>query len=107
MRRRFAGAFCSHEAFRDSAKGVTHNEDKNRMSHTPHELADDFPDKVDAIHRLKTSNAHFAKLADEYHSINRAVHRAETEVEPMESGSETDLRKRRMILKDEIAKMLG
>ena len=41
------------------------------MSHTPHELADDFPQDVEKIHELKVSNPHFAKLMDEYHEINR------------------------------------
>ena len=43
------------------------------MSNTPHELAEEFPDKVDVMSALKQSDAHFAKLADEYHEINRAV----------------------------------
>ncbi|KPQ06575.1 MAG: hypothetical protein HLUCCA12_09835 [Rhodobacteraceae bacterium HLUCCA12] len=76
------------------------------MSHTPHELADEFPDQAEALHRLKESNPHFARLADEYHEINRAVHRAETKVEPMTEAAETDLRRRRMALKDEIARIL-
>lgn len=77
------------------------------MSHTPHELAEEFPDRVDAIHALKTTNAHFAKLVDEYHEVNRAVHRAETGVEPTDSLHETELRKKRGMLKDEIARMLA
>jgi uncharacterized protein YdcH (DUF465 family) len=72
------------------------------MSHTPHELAEEFPDKVDAMHALKTSDAHFARLADEYHEVNRAVHRAETNVEPMDDLAEVELRKKRAALKDEI-----
>ena len=72
------------------------------MSHTPHELAEEFPDKIDAMHALKESDAHFARLADEYHELNRAVHRAETNVEPMEELAEVDLRKKRAALKDEI-----
>ena len=77
------------------------------MSHTPHELAEEFPDQVDKIHELKTSNAHFAKLMDEYHEVNRAVHRAETGVEPTEELAEVQMRKQRMHLKDEIASMLA
>lgn len=77
------------------------------MSHTPHELADDFPDQVDRIHELKIENAHFAKLVDEYHEINRAVHRAETNVEPCEELAEMTMRKTRMVLKDQIAQMLA
>jgi len=77
------------------------------MSHTPHELNEEFPDKVDAMQALRESNAHFAKLADEYHEVNRAIHRAETNVEPMSQFAEEDLRKQRMRLKDEIAGMLA
>lgn len=77
------------------------------MSHTPHELAEEFPDKVDLMHTLKQSDAHFARLADEYHEINRAVHRAETNVEPMEELAEVDLRKKRAFLKDEIWSILS
>lgn len=72
------------------------------MSHTPHELAEEFPDKVQRIHDLKQSDAHFAKLFEEYHEVNRAIHRAETNVEPIDSLAETDLRKKRAAIKDEI-----
>ncbi|KIC46969.1 MAG: YdcH family protein [Ruegeria sp.] len=77
------------------------------MSHTPHELAEEFPDKVELMSQLKQSDAHFARLADEYHEINRAVHRAETNVEPMEELAEVDLRKKRAGLKDEIWAILS
>lgn len=77
------------------------------MTHTPHELAEEFPDKVEAIHEMKQSDAHFAKLADEYHEINRAVHRAETNVEPIEELAEVELRKKRALLKDQIWGMLS
>ncbi|EEX08077.1 conserved domain protein [Ruegeria lacuscaerulensis ITI-1157] len=72
------------------------------MSHTPHELAEEFPDKVELMSQLKQSDAHFARLVDEYHEVNRAVHRAETNIEPMEELAETELRKKRAALKDEI-----
>ncbi|MEX0350506.1 MAG: YdcH family protein [Paracoccaceae bacterium] len=72
------------------------------MSHTPHELAEEFPDKAELMSQLKQSDAHFARLSDEYHEVNRAVHRAETNVEPMEELAEVDLRKKRAALKDEI-----
>lgn len=77
------------------------------MSHTPHELAEDFPDKAELIHRLKESDAHFARLVDEYHQINGAVHRAETDVEPTDDLNLNDMRKTRMQLKDEIARILA
>lgn len=77
------------------------------MSHVPHELAEEFPDKAEKIHELKLNNAHFARLADEYHTLNREIHRAETGVEPTSQDHETQLRKKRMLLKDEIAGFLA
>lgn len=72
------------------------------MSNTPHELAEEFPEHGDAMHRLKAENAHFAKLSDEYDELNRAIHRAETDVEPTDDVHMEDMRKRRLALKDEI-----
>ena len=72
------------------------------MSHTPHELSEEFPEFAEQMHELKQSDAHFAKLANEYHEITRQVHRAETNVEPMEQLAEDQLRKQRAVLKDEI-----
>ncbi len=73
------------------------------MSHTPHELAEEFPGKADRIHALRQDDAHFRRLADEYHEVNRAIHGAETGDEPTDQFHEEDLRKQRMRLKDEIA----
>ncbi len=72
------------------------------MSNTPHELAEEFPEHVQAMHDLKQSDAHFAGLFDRYHELNRAVHRAETNVEPTDDFNMTEMRKERMALKDEI-----
>lgn len=72
------------------------------MSHTPHELAEEFPEHVEKMSALKQSDAHFAKLFDSYHDINRSVHRAETNVEPMDQFAETEMRKQRAALKDQI-----
>lgn len=76
------------------------------MSHTPHELAADFPELAGKIAALKQTDAHFAKLAEEYHEVNRAVHRAETNVDPVEALAETEMRKQRSALKDELYRML-
>ncbi|MFW8636915.1 YdcH family protein [Cribrihabitans pelagius] len=72
------------------------------MSNTSHELAEEFPEKAALMSRLKQADAHFSKLADEYHEVNRAVHRAETNVEPVSAEAETGMRKKRAALKDEI-----
>lgn len=76
------------------------------MSHVAHELHEEFPEKAEAIHALKTNNAHFARIAEEYHTLNRAIHRMETNVEPVDDATLEDLKKKRLVLKDEIAAFL-
>ncbi len=76
------------------------------MSNTPHELHEEFPAEADRIHALKTSDMHFARLADQYHEVNRQVHRAETGIEPVDQFVEVELRKKRAALKDEIFRIL-
>ncbi len=76
------------------------------MTHTPHELAEEFPDDIEAIHRLKVSNAHFGRISDEYHEINREVHRIEAEIEPASDQALEELKKKRLMLKDKISLMI-
>ena len=77
------------------------------MSNGPHDLAEECPEHVDRMHALKTENAHFRRLFDEYHDLNRAIHRAETNVEPTDDFHMETMRKQRMRLKDEIYGMLA
>jgi len=77
------------------------------MTHTPHELHEEFPEHAARITELKSSDAHFARMMAEYHELNRAVHRAETNVEPTEELHEVEMRKRRAHLKDELYRMLS
>lgn len=77
------------------------------MSHTPHELADTFPQHRDRIHQLKVNDPHFARMADEYHTINREIHRIESEVEPASDDRLEDLKKQRLHLADEVGAMLA
>ena len=77
------------------------------MGHVPHELHEEFPDKIAALRELKTSNGHFARLADSYHEVNREIHRVETDVTPASDEVLETLKKQRLHLKDEIAAMLA
>ena len=74
---------------------------------TPHELDEMFPQAKAALHELKTHNAHFARLADEYHQINRAIHRMETNVEPTSDEVMEIERKKRLHLLDQISAMIA
>jgi len=76
------------------------------MSHTPHELHEEFPEYADKIHDLKMSDNHFVKISEEYHVVNREIHRIEINEEHVSQFDEEDLRKKRMLLKDEIYSLL-
>ncbi|NQV99957.1 MAG: DUF465 domain-containing protein [Rhodospirillales bacterium] len=76
------------------------------MSHVPHELAEEFPQAVDKIHSLNQSDNHFARLTEDYHKLNREIHRIETNVTPADEGYEKQLRRQRLALKDQISTYL-
>lgn len=73
------------------------------MSHTPHELHEEFPEHVEKMAQLRQSDSHFNKLSEKYHTLNRAIHRAEADVEPTSDDHMQQMRKERMALKDQIA----
>ena len=77
------------------------------MSHVPHDLAEEFPDHAARIHDLKAEDAHFAKLCDTHHRVNREIHRGESNVEPMDDMRLEDLKKERLALLDEITRYLN
>lgn len=72
------------------------------MSHTPHELPEEFPELAAQMSALKQSDSHFERMSDEYHTLNRVLHRAETDVEPTSDAHMVEMRKERMKLKDAI-----
>ena len=71
-----------------------------------HDLRHDLPEHADTIHQLKVSNNHFAKLFDEYHHIDREVRRIEQEIEVRSDVATEDLKKKRVLLKDELLVMI-
>ncbi|MGJ8595256.1 YdcH family protein [Sulfitobacter sp.] len=76
------------------------------MSNTPHELSEEFPQNVEQMATLRQADTHFAKLSDSYHTVNRAIHRAETDVEPTSDDHMQEMRRERIALKDQIAAYL-
>ena len=70
--------------------------------HTPNELTEIFKRDRDLITRLKGTDGHFARLADEYHEVNRQVHRIEAETEAASDERTEALKKQRLGLLDEI-----
>jgi uncharacterized protein YdcH (DUF465 family) len=77
------------------------------MSHTPHDLHAEFPDDGKILHRLKLEDAHFRKLADSHHEVNREIHRIETEIDPASDARLEDLKKQRLSLLDDVAALVA
>lgn len=76
-------------------------------AHTPNELADTFPDHAETLHHLKLTDAHFARLAERHHAVNREIHRIESEIEAASDDRLETLKKERLHLIDDIAVLLA
>jgi uncharacterized protein YdcH (DUF465 family) len=71
-----------------------------------HDLLHELPEYRDQIHKMKISNAHFAKLFEQYHEVDHEVHRIEQGVETPADEYAEEVKKKRLALKDELFKML-
>ncbi len=76
-----------------------------------HDLFHEFPEYRQRIAELKTADANFAMLYDQYHAVNDEVERIELQIEtPSDVYTETlyteTLKKQRLHLKDEIYAIL-
>ena len=67
-----------------------------------HSLLNELPEHAEKIHALKTENAHFRKLFDEYHEVDKEVFRIESGEEARADIALEDLKKKRLTLKDEL-----
>lgn len=70
-----------------------------------HDLIHEFPEFRDQIHQLKMSDAHFARLFDEYHEKDHEIHRIETGAENASDDYLEDRKKERLYLKDQLYAM--
>ena len=71
-----------------------------------HDLIHELPEMKDRIHDLKTHDAHFRKLFDEYHELTRNIENMENEVTPASTAREEEAKLRRLHLKDELYRLL-
>jgi uncharacterized protein YdcH (DUF465 family) len=76
------------------------------MSHVPHELAEEFPEFKERIHELKTSDGHFQRLFEDYHVLNREVHRVEAAGVNVSDEHYEEIKRKRLGLKDKIFAIL-
>ncbi|MNY61025.1 hypothetical protein D3C86_1976510 [compost metagenome] len=71
-----------------------------------HDLHNEFPDMVDAIHALKAGNAHFARLFAVYQRLTGNVENLEENDMPVGDFTIEDMKKQRVKLKDELYHLL-
>ena len=71
-----------------------------------HDIAHEFPEHAEKIHALKTTDAHFAKLFNEYDEDNHAIKKYELGGAVISDEALEDLKKKRLILKDQIYQRL-
>ena len=72
----------------------------------PHELPDEFPNETVLVARLAKTNYLFRRLAGRYDAANRQIFRIESGDEPTTDEVLERLKKERLKLKDQIARML-
>jgi uncharacterized protein YdcH (DUF465 family) len=78
---------------------------EQQTKHEKHDLRHEFPQHEERIHELKIENNHFRKLFDDYHHVNKDIHRLES-TETYTDDELNRLRKRRLHLKDELLNMI-
>ncbi len=71
-----------------------------------HDLAHEFPNLVEKMRDMKLNNAHFAKFFTQYDELNHQILALEGKGTPVADESMEDLKKQRVVVKDEIYKML-
>jgi uncharacterized protein YdcH (DUF465 family) len=71
-----------------------------------HDLHHEFPEHSSAIHALKVSHKHFAKLFDEYHGLTSRIESLEVKDSPVADAALEEMKKHRVKLKDELYGML-
>lgn len=71
-----------------------------------HDLAHEFPQHIDKMRELKTSDAHFAELFKRYDEDNHAIANFEKSGLPISDEGFEELKKRRLKTKDEIYQKL-
>lgn len=76
------------------------------MALEKHDLVHELPEHRDTIHRLKMEDNHFAKLFDQYHVVDKQVHRIEENVETPSDEFTIKQKADRLALKDELYQMI-
>jgi uncharacterized protein YdcH (DUF465 family) len=71
-----------------------------------HPLVVEFPEYKDKIHSLKMENTHFHQMMEDYEKLDKEIFNIEDGSNPTEDEVVENLKKQRLLLKDEIFQML-
>ncbi len=71
-----------------------------------HPLLSEFPEHRDVIVQLKTSDAHFRRLYEEYHEVDKHIVRIEEQIEPATDAFTEGLKVKRLHLKDDLLRAI-
>ena len=71
-----------------------------------HELHREFPELVDTMHVLRTSDSFFCQMFTEYHKLTSQVEELEEVDVPVDDFIIEEMKKKRIKLKDKMYKML-
>jgi uncharacterized protein YdcH (DUF465 family) len=77
------------------------------MSDYGNDLHHEFPEDGTTIADLKRSSPHFRQLADTYHQLDKEIHLIEASLEPASDLRTEELKKRRLVLLDEITALIA
>ncbi len=75
--------------------------------HLDHALSEEFGSQIAAVHALKASNAHFRTLMERNHALWKEIQHIQSGIAPADDQTLEVLEKRRLVILDEIAKMLA
>jgi hypothetical protein len=76
------------------------------ISSLEHPLLTEFPEHRDTIVQLKSTDAHFRRLYDEYHEVDKHIVRIEEQIEPASDAFTEGLKVQRLHLKDDLLKAI-
>ena len=71
-----------------------------------HDLLHEFPEHKEKIYQLKTEDAHFRGLFDQYHELEHEIHRINNRVETPTDDYLHTLKAKSLHIKDELFTML-
>jgi len=68
----------------------------------PHDIPHEFPEYRDLIDTLQTHHVEFKRIYADYHALDQEIRDIEQNIEPVSDFYAETLKKKRVILKDEI-----